>query len=207
MKSVLIFMIVSTAVQAFATKPDFPVRVIMDRQDWRDGSVILHERGRSTPLAADSADFPGVIRALKNFKTDIGRVTGSEPEILFSRLPDSGEVVIAGTLGKNQWIDRLAAEGRIEASRISGRWEATLFQVVEKPFPGVRRALVIAGSDKRGAIYGLYDLSGRIGVSPWYWWADVPVQKRQSLAVTPGWDVDDGPAVKYRGIFINDEAP
>jgi hypothetical protein len=214
-KSLLIFMILSIAVQAFAAKPDLPVhvntdlpvRVITDRQYWRDGSVILHDSGRSTPLASDSADFPGVIRALKNFGTDIGRVTGTEPEILFSRLPDSGEVVLAGTLGKNKWIDRLAAEGRIEASRISGRWEATLFQVVENPFPGVRRALVIAGSDKRGTIYGLYELSGDIGVSPWYWWADVPVVRRQSLAVTPGWRFDDGPAVKYRGIFINDEAP
>ncbi len=184
-----------------------PVEVITNRQDWRDGSVILHDSGRSTPLAADSADFPGVIRALKNIGTDIGRVTGTEPEILFSRLPDSGEVVIAGTLGKSVLIDQLAREGRIETSRISGRWEATLFQVVEKPFPGVRRALVIAGSDKRGTIYGLYELSGSAGVSPWYWWADVPVARSQWLAVTPGWRVDDGPAVKYRGIFINDEAP
>lgn len=207
MDSVLILPILISAVQAFAAKPSSPVRVITDRRDWREGSVLLHDSGCSTPLAADSTDFPGVIRALKNFGTDVGRVTGTEPEILFGRLPDSGEVVIAGTLGKNRWIDRLVAEGRIEASRISGLWEATLVQVVEKPFPGVRLALVIAGSDKRGTIYGLYGLSGDIGVSPWYWWADVPVTRRQFLAVTPGWRVDDGPAVKYRGIFINDEAP
>ncbi|MDM7927002.1 MAG: glycosyl hydrolase 115 family protein [bacterium] len=206
-KCILTLSILLSAVRVSATESSIPVEVISNRQDWRDGSVTLHDQGRSTPLAADSADFPGVIRALKNFGTDIGRVTGTEPEILFNRLPDSGEVVIAGTLGKNRWIDRLAAEGRIETSRISGRWEATLIQVLEKPFPGVSRALVIAGSDKRGTIYGLYGLSGDIGVSPWYWWADVPVQKRPWLAVTPGWDVDDGPAVKYRGIFINDEAP
>src|SRR5262249_15536320 len=73
--------------------------------------------------------------------------------------------------------------------------------------PGVDRALVIAGSDKRGTIYGIYDLSEQIGVSPWYWWADVPVRRRGSLHVLPGRHTRGSPAVKYRGIFINDENP
>ena len=75
------------------------------------------------------------------------------------------------------------------------------------PLPGVAEGLIIAGSDKRGTIYGIYDLSEQIGVSPWYWWADVPVQHQNALFVKPGRYVQGPPAVKYRGIFLNDEAP
>ena len=81
-------------------------------------------------------------------------------------------------------------------------------QVIEHPFPNVERALVIAGSDKRGTIYGVYDLSQEIGVSPWYWWADVPVEhQRGSVRRRRARTRDGEPAVKYRGIFLNDEAP
>jgi hypothetical protein len=73
--------------------------------------------------------------------------------------------------------------------------------------PGIESALVIAGSDKRGTIYGIYDLSEQMGVSPWYWWADVPVAKKENVFVMPGTFTKGEPAVKYRGIFINDEAP
>ncbi|HEY4789418.1 MAG TPA: glycosyl hydrolase 115 family protein, partial [Bacteroidales bacterium] len=89
---------------------------------------------------------------------------------------------------------------------ISGKWEHFLIQVVEKPMRGVDRALVIVGSDKRGTIYGIYDLSQQIGVSPWYWWADVPVKHKEALFILPGKQVQ-GPSVKYRGIFLNDEYP
>ena len=88
-----------------------------------------------------------------------------------------------------------------------GQWESALTTVVEQPMPGVRRALVIAGADKRGTIYGIYDLSEQIGVSPWYWWADVQVPHADALYVEPGRYVQPVPAVKYRGIFFNDEAP
>jgi len=90
---------------------------------------------------------------------------------------------------------------------IAGKWESFLIQVVPKPLPGVASALIIAGSDKRGTIYGIYDFSDQIGVSPWYWWADVPVQHHDELFVKPGLYVQGPPAVKYRGIFLNDEAP
>ena len=73
--------------------------------------------------------------------------------------------------------------------------------------PGIRSALVIAGSDKRGTIFGIYDVSEQIGVSPWYWWADVPVPHRAALFIKPGRYIEGEPAVKYRGIFLNDEAP
>ena len=99
-------------------------------------------------------------------------------------------------------------EKKFDARDLAGRWEKFVTQIVDKPFPGVDRALVIAGSDKRGTIYGIYDLSSEIGVSPWYWWADVPVRASRRICSCCRAATRDGePAVKYRGIFLNDEAP
>jgi hypothetical protein len=78
-------------------------------------------------------------------------------------------------------------------------------QVVKDPLPGVEQALVIAGSDRRGTIFGIYQLSEMLGVSPWYWWADVPVKKQNFIGVRGDRLVQGPPAVKYRGIFLNDE--
>ena len=89
-------------------------------------------------------------------------------------------------------------------SDIAGKWEATLIQVVKQPLPGVDSALVIAGSD-RGTIYGVYDVSGADGVSPWHWFADVPPKQHNNSSFPPGDMCSLRPAVKYRGIFINDE--
>ncbi|MBC7895723.1 MAG: glycosyl hydrolase 115 family protein, partial [Cytophagaceae bacterium] len=114
---------------------------------------------------------------------------------------------IAGTIGHHPLINGLITRGHLDVRGVAGKWEAFLIQVVDRPVPGVDRALVIAGSDRRGTIYGLYDVSAEIGVSPWYWWADVPVRRRASLHVEPGRHTRGAPAVKYRGIFLNDDAP
>jgi hypothetical protein len=103
-------------------------------------------------------------------------------------------------------IDELARAGKIQVSDLPGQWEAYKQIVVEKPFKNVPRALVIAGSDRRGAVFGLYDLSAKIGVSPWYWFADVPVARQSEVYLTAG-SRRDQPKVRYRGFFINDEAP
>ncbi|KAH6662569.1 hypothetical protein B0J14DRAFT_610451 [Halenospora varia] len=97
--------------------------------------------------------------------------------------------------------------GKLDPKPIIGSWESFITQVVEKPIPGVDKALVVVGSDMRGTIYGLYDLSEQMGVSPWWWWADVPVRKRAGVWALPGKKVQGPPTVKYRGIFINDEQP
>lgn len=110
-----------------------------------------------------------------------------------------------GTLGASPAIDRLVSQGRLDVSRVKGRWEASVTQVIERPLPGVDRALVIAGSDRRGTVYGIYDTSERIGVSPWYWWADVPVERRDTVTVPAGRIERREPSVRYRGVFINDE--
>jgi hypothetical protein len=172
-----------------------------------EGVLSLSETGKSTPLYASSMDYPGVLRVLSHLQNDIFKVTDSEPEIIMDLNPKSGDIVLVGTLGKNTLIDDLVQKNKLNVDELKGKWETFLIQVVANPFPGVDNALVIIGSDKRGTIYGMYDLAEKIGVSPWYWWADVPVKKKSSIYVLPGRYTMGEPKVKYRGIFINDEAP
>ena len=171
------------------------------------GSFRLVHEGTAAGLDVDSRDYAGVVRATRDLQADIFRVTGCNAPLRSDEKSLSGDVVLIGTIGKSRIIDRLIRERKIDVSQIRGRWEATLLQVIPNPFSRVARALVIAGSDKRGTIYGIYDLSEQIGVSPWYWWADVPVGHKDALYVKAGRWVEGEPAVKYRGIFLNDEAP
>jgi len=172
-----------------------------------EGRFALSTSGKSAPLYVSSEDYPGVIRVAKLLKADIKMVTNSEPEVFNDKVPESKEIVIIGTLGKNKTINELVNNKKIEVKDILGKWETFLIQIVENPIPNIDRALVITGSDKRGTIYGMFELSSQIGVSPWYYWADVPVEKKKNLYVLPGRHSLGEPAVKYRGIFINDEAP
>ena len=161
--------------------------------------------GQGTTIVVDADDYPVVQVSANLFAGDVERVSGHRPAVTHS-LADAKQVIIVGTLGHSAMIDKLAASGKIkDLEQITNRWETTLLQFVEKPVPGVDRALVILGSDRRGAAYGLMRLSEAIGVSPWYWWADVPVRHQGTLEVKiPSPDID-APGVKYRGIFINDE--
>jgi Glycosyl hydrolase family 115/Gylcosyl hydrolase family 115 C-terminal domain len=115
--------------------------------------------------------------------------------------------VLIGTIGHSPLIDRLVRSGKLDVDGIAGKWETSLQQVVANPLPGIPMALVIAGSDQRGTIFGVYDVSRTIGVSPWYWWDDVPARRAAELHVLPGRHTQGTPAVKYRGFFINDENP
>ncbi len=171
------------------------------------GSFTLSAEGLSAPLCVNSQDFPGVMRVLKLLQTDILHVTGIQPNISTDDIPNAEEIVIVGTLGNSPLIDKLVQDKKLDVEDIRGKWESSLIQVLEKPFPDIERALVIVGSDKRGTIFGIFDLSAKIGVSPWYWWADVPVKKNSEVFVLPGRYLCGEPKVKYRGIFINDEAP
>lgn len=166
--------------------------------------LALAGNGQAAPLWVSDQDFPAVHRAAADLQQDVQRVTGLAPALAQRPAPD---IVVIGTLGASPLVDRLAAEGRIAAAAIRGRWEAFLVQTVEQPWPGVERALVIAGSDRRGTVYGIYTLSEQIGVSPWAWWADVPVRRQPTLLVPLPLALHDAPVVKYRGIFLNDEAP
>jgi hypothetical protein len=137
-------------------------------------------------ISYSEQDYDGVKIAIGNLKTDMQRTIGHEAALL------------VGTVGKNADVDRLLKQGLLPD--LKGRREKYVITVADG-------RLVIAGSDRRGTIYGIYELSRQLGVSPWYWWADVPVQSHARAFVKRGVYTDGEPAVEFRGIFLNDEAP
>ncbi|MFW5982147.1 MAG: glycosyl hydrolase 115 family protein [Halanaerobiaceae bacterium] len=168
---------------------------------------ILCEGDNAASIYYELDDFWGVKKAADDLQNDILKVSKQKPELVNSLEDLNNQVVIIGTVGKSKIIDKLVSEGKIDVNSIKGKWESFLIQVVDAPFDGVEKAVVIAGSDKRGTIFGIYHISQEIGVSPWYWWADVPVEKKESLYIKKGTYQFGEPSVKYRGIFLNDEAP
>ncbi|KAF2098882.1 hypothetical protein NA57DRAFT_39709 [Rhizodiscina lignyota] len=198
--------------------------------------MLLASKSAAAQLMLDEFDWPGVLRAADDLAADFGRVTGvngtvtlakhTKPPVTLNasviynlthsntfarsgaKSTGKGGVIIAGTLGRVPLIDDLVKSKKIDVSEISGKWEAYMWQTVEKPMPGVDEALVLIGSDKRGTIYSLYDVSEQIGVSPWYWFADVPPRTKAAIYTQKNVRIIQGtPSVKYRGFFINDEAP
>jgi hypothetical protein len=172
-----------------------------------EGCFPLSISGRPVPLCVSNEDYPGVVRVAQMLQADIERVTGAKPDLLMDGAPPAKEWILIGTLGHSPIIDRLVQENKLNVTDLAGKREMFFLQGIRNPIPQVDHALVIAGSDKRGTLFGMLDLSSRIGVSPWYWWADVPVRRRRDLFVAPGRHTMGEPAVRYRGIFINDEAP
>ncbi len=167
----------------------------------------VHDAGTSTPIFVDAADYSGVIRAAGDLRTDVERVTGVAPTLSTDAPTTQATAILIGTIGNSPLIDGLVQSGKLNAAGVAGKWEAYVLEVVDDPLPGIDRALVIAGGDKRGTIYGIYELSYQIGVSPWYYWADVPPRQADALFVRDGRYWEPGPEVKYRGIFLNDENP
>ena len=162
-------------------------------------AFTIADNGMVAPIIVDSHDWRGVARAAADLADDIRKVTGTSAEVIRSRAYNQ-KAIIVGTIGKSRVINRLIAKHKIDVSMVRGQWESYLIDVVDG-------CLVIAGSDKRGTIYGIYEISKQIGVSPWYWWADVPVRHQDKLCYTAGRLIQPSPKVKYRGIFINDEWP
>ena len=171
------------------------------------GSFTIVNENTTASIYVDAKDWPGVLRAANDLSNDIKDITGKTPKVISGGNLTGRSVIIIGTVGKSEIIDRLVAARKIDVSVIQGKWESYFTQVVRKPLPGVDSALVICGSDKRGTIYGIYDLSEESGQSPWYYWADVPAKKHAELHVKAGKFTVGEPSVKYRGIFFNDEAP
>lgn len=170
-------------------------------------SVALAQNGKAASLLIDPADHAGVIRAAGDLQADIERVSGVRPVLLTSVDVTASDVVIIGTLGNSAVLDKLVKSGALDVSSIAGKWEGWLVQTLISPLPGIERALVIAGSDKRGTIFGIYEISEQIGVSPWAWWADVPPAQHSTILVPAATKLSDAPVVQYRGIFLNDEQP
>jgi hypothetical protein len=167
-------------------------------------ALVVH--GHAAPILVEAASFETVRTVAGVFAEDVERVSGVRPSIinlLPAGMPD--DPVIVGVVGQSAILDRLKRAGKLDTHAIEGKWESALTVVVEHPLPGVRRALVVAGSDRRGAAFALFTLSRQMGVSPWYWWADVPVARHEAIYVDVAVHVQPEPSVQYRGIFLNDE--
>jgi hypothetical protein len=166
--------------------------------------------GGTAPIVYASSDAKVVGHAVDDLAADVERVTGRRPAVRrqvrgVAEGSDTGPAVLVGTLGRSALADALAAGGKIDLSALRGKWESFVIATIDRPLPGVPRALVVIGSDPRGTAFGVYELSQAIGVSPWTWWADVAPARRDSLFVAAGLRRFGPPSVKYRGIFINDE--
>ncbi len=143
-------------------------------------------------IVFDTREHSCVQLAIANLKQDFERVTGKKG------LNGDANTIIIGTVGTNKQIDQWVKKGILRD--LKGKTEKYIIKTIDGQ-------LVIAGSDKRGTVFGIYELSKQMGVSPWYYWADVPVVKRENIYVLPGEYTDGEPNVRYRGIFLNDEAP
>lgn len=166
----------------------------------------LIAKGSVCPILVDNQEDEGVRMAIDNLQQDLFLVSGNKPQLLNTVTNNSKRYVIVGT-SQTPLIQKLFSLGKLDKNELNGKNEKYLLQVVKNPCEGIEEALVIAGSDKRGTIYGIYELSKQIGVSPWYWWADVPVVKQENVYIKSGVFTDGEPKVKYRGIFLNDEWP
>lgn len=181
-------------------------------QPYEDKFVLASDK-KSALLYVDEngEDYDGLSLIAESFAGDVALVTDTG---LYSGIvSSSGELkssaIIVGSIGNNDVIDALIEDGKLDVSGIKGKWETYKIQVVENPTAEVDKAIVVVGSDKRGAIYGLYHISEKIGVSPWVYWGDVTPKIQEEIILE---DADlaitsKEPSVRYRGIFLNDEAP
>jgi hypothetical protein len=193
----LLFTLFSTGILAI-DHPGITLPVISPQR------FTLIEQGASLPILCDEKENVAVKLAVQNLLSDVTKVAGSTPPLLTR--PDAKRLIIVGTL-ESPFISQLVKQQKIDASLLKGKWETYVMTVVSNPLKGVDEALVIAGSDRRGTVYGIYELSEQLGVSPWYDWADVPIEPQQNLSIARGTYTAGEPAVKYRGLFLNDEAP
>ncbi len=203
-RSILI-LVFAAVVASLAAGPSLGLQTGIVLDIGKSGGFPLVQDRQAATFYLDGADYPGVRRAADDCRLDVERVTGVKPDQKIGAELSGQHVVIVGTFGRNPLVDQLVQSGKIDVDPIAGKWESFIIATIEDPLPGVSQALVIVGSDRRGTIYGLYEVSEQIGVSPWYWWADVPIRHSDELFIKPGVYVQGPPGVKYRGIFINDE--
>ncbi|CAK7227072.1 hypothetical protein SCUCBS95973_006416 [Sporothrix curviconia] len=172
------------------------------------GSLAL----KGLPILTDAGDYDGVHLAVKSLACDLGKVTGQKPEIwtTITGRPHVNGLIVVGSLPRCRFLSDVRAANQATdpaSTSIEGMWETFETSICSSSWPVADRVFVVAGSDKRGTIFGTYTLSEQIGVSPWHWWADVAVQPREEVYALPVAVRQGEPSVQYRGIFINDEAP
>lgn len=142
------------------------------------GAFAIVSGKEAVSIFVDPKDHVLVLKAAALLQQDIERVSGTKPQLLHTLAGASRNVIVIGSLDRSGFIKRLAEDKKLNTDSIQEKWEAYRLGIVAAPFEGVENALVIAGSDRRGTAFGVFELSQQIGVSPWYWWADVPVKKK-----------------------------
>ncbi len=171
----------------------------------QDNTISLAE----ATIDMDNREQPCVKLAVQSLAKDFWRVTGTtavvgnsfgfgDKGLGYADPAKTAATIVIGTVGCNRQIDQWVKQGLLKD--LKGKREKYIIKTIG-------RQLVIAGSDKRGTVFGIYELSAQIGVSPWYWWADVPVTHHDRLYAVQGEYTDGEPAVEFRGLFLNDEAP
>ncbi|WP_018629593.1 glycosyl hydrolase 115 family protein [Niabella aurantiaca] len=168
------------------------------------GAFPLADGSKVAPVYVDEKEEKVVHIVAGLFAKDIESVTGYKPLLRSQKDPPTDLMIIAGTVDQSDFIKKIQSENGLFRD-LTGKWETFTICLVDRPFKGVKKALVICGSDKRGLAFGLFELSRRIGVSPLVWWADVVPQKRSKLYFKAGQHIGESPSVKYRGVFLNDE--
>ncbi|MEQ9824548.1 MAG: glycosyl hydrolase 115 family protein [Puniceicoccaceae bacterium] len=158
----------------------------------------------ATPIVVDPTSPAPIQRAAQDLVNDIERVTGHRPELLHHLPTHNTDCVLVATQHSELVQQILPEESASSLQALNGQWERFFIQEIHSPSPK-RSILLITGSDLRGTIYGIYEVSRRIGVSPWHWWADVPVMPNPEVVINAVTPITAAPSVKYRGIFINDE--
>jgi hypothetical protein len=167
------------------------------------GGFQLVGAGMVPTIVVDAADAAVVRHAADDLSDDILTVTGQRATV--AAAPAGKTAILVGTLGRSKLIDQLVAAKRVDVSRLKGAWESFVIATVDRPAPGVDKALVVIGSDRRGTAFGVYEVAQAMGVSPWAWWADVTPKRREALYVRGGVHRFGPPSVRYRGVFVNDE--
>ena len=186
----------------FAQSTAFPESILIKLPGNNDFSLVTGND--LATVLVDEKDNATVRLCAGIFADDVHRVTGQTP-LLINNISDAERsCVIIGSINESRIIQKLIASGKIDVQGIKGKWESCLTQIIDNPLPGIEKGLVIAGSDRRGTAYGIFELSKQIGVSPWYFFADVPPGKRDEIYIKAGRYILKSPSVKYRGIFIND---
>ena len=165
--------------------------------------IVTHDQ--SVPILYDQNDAEVVGISAKALVNDIELITDITPTIETSINSDIDAAIIVGTIGKSKPIHAMIKKGKLSVNVIKGKWESFIIQVVDNPISGINKALVVCGSDPRGTSFGIFELSKRLGVSPWVYWADVIPAKKKNLDVSIDKISMGPPSVKYRGIFLNDE--
>jgi len=162
------------------------------------GDITITNGSSPFAITIDGNDLKGALIATVNLKKDFKRVCGISPVIINSSSKTTR--IVIGTVGHSSFVDKLIKDGKIDGNTLKDKHEKYVITTIDNK-------LVIAGSDKRGTVFGIYELSRQIGVSPWYYWADVPIQQHKKIFIKNGIYTDDEPLVRYRGLFLNDEWP